>query len=121
LIAWFAIPAALAGLKQGLGDQAAAIVRDESFEFSDPTIDPQIVALKSAGADVVFYATGNLKFAAQAIRKVGTEARANPDESGLLHRRYAAARGLGEICRSDYGGIRQAARRSELGERSGDA
>jgi branched-chain amino acid transport system substrate-binding protein len=60
----------LAGLKQGLGDQAAAIVREESFEFSDPTIDSQIVALQSAGADVVFYATGNSKFAAQAIRKV---------------------------------------------------
>jgi branched-chain amino acid transport system substrate-binding protein len=60
----------LAGLKQGLGAKAERlIVREESFEFSDPTIDSQIVALQGAGADVVFYATGNSKFAAQAIRK----------------------------------------------------
>jgi ABC-type branched-subunit amino acid transport system substrate-binding protein len=60
----------LAGLKQGLGDKAASlIVREESFEFSDPTIDSQIAALQASGADVVFYATGNSKFAAQAIRK----------------------------------------------------
>lgn len=60
----------LAGLKEGLGDQAAKlVVREESFEFSDPTIDSQIVALQASGAEVVFYATGNSKFAAQAIRK----------------------------------------------------
>ena len=60
----------LAGLKEGLGDKAASlIVREESFEFSDPTIDSQIVALQASGADVAFYATGNSKFVAQAIRK----------------------------------------------------
>ena len=60
----------LAGLKEGLGENATSlIVGEESFEFSDPTINSQIVALQASGADVVFYATGNSKFAAQAIRK----------------------------------------------------
>ncbi|MEO8039711.1 MAG: ABC transporter substrate-binding protein, partial [Betaproteobacteria bacterium] len=60
----------LAGFKGMLGDRAAAmIVKEASYEVTDPTIDSQIVALKSSGADTLLtFATP--KFAAQTIRKV---------------------------------------------------
>lgn len=42
----------LQGLKEGLGSKAeSAIVRAESFEWSDPTVDSQMVSLHSSGAD----------------------------------------------------------------------
>src|SRR6202042_2525467 len=45
----------LTGIKAGLGDKAATMVVGEvSYELTDPTIDSQIVKLKSAGADLVF-------------------------------------------------------------------
>jgi ABC-type branched-subunit amino acid transport system substrate-binding protein len=57
------------GLKEGLGDKAATmIVKEESYEVTDTTIDSQIVALQAAGADTFFNITIP-KFAAQAIRK----------------------------------------------------
>ena len=59
----------LKGLKDGLGDKAGMIVREASYEVSDPTVDSQIVSLKSSGADVMF-TIATPKFAAQAIRKV---------------------------------------------------
>src|SRR5438045_577672 len=60
----------LTGLKAGLGDKAATmIVAETSYETSDPTIDSQIVKLKSVGADLVFDAS-TPKFAAQAIKKI---------------------------------------------------
>jgi ABC-type branched-subunit amino acid transport system substrate-binding protein len=60
----------VAGIKSGLGDKAASmIVADASYELSDPTIDSQVVKLKSSGADVLFNAS-TPKFAAQAIKKV---------------------------------------------------
>jgi ABC-type branched-subunit amino acid transport system substrate-binding protein len=58
------------GLKDGLGDKAAKmIVAEASYEVTDPTVDSQIVSLKSSGADT-FYNVTTPKFAAQAIRKV---------------------------------------------------
>jgi ABC-type branched-subunit amino acid transport system substrate-binding protein len=58
------------GLKQALGDKAASmIVAEAAYEPTDPTVDSQIVRLKSAGADV-FYDISTAKFAAQAIRKI---------------------------------------------------
>jgi ABC-type branched-subunit amino acid transport system substrate-binding protein len=58
------------GIKAGLGDKAASmIVSDASYELSDPTIDSQVVKLKSSGADLLFSAS-TPKFAAQAIKKV---------------------------------------------------
>jgi ABC-type branched-subunit amino acid transport system substrate-binding protein len=58
------------GLKSGLGDKAATmIVGETSYELSDPTIDSQIVKLKSLGADLLYDAS-TPKFAAQAIKKV---------------------------------------------------
>ncbi|MDP2096667.1 MAG: ABC transporter substrate-binding protein [Hydrogenophaga sp.] len=59
----------LKGLKDGLGAKAASlIVAEESYEVSQPTIDSQIVKLKSSGADVFINIT-TPKFAAQAIKK----------------------------------------------------
>jgi len=58
------------GMKDGLGSLAAKmIVAEESYETTEPTIDSQIIKLKSSGADVFFNVT-TPKFAAQAIRKV---------------------------------------------------
>ena len=59
----------LAGLKEGLGEKAAAMVVGEAaYQITDPTIDSQIVTLKATGATVFFNAS-TPKFAAQAIRK----------------------------------------------------
>jgi branched-chain amino acid transport system substrate-binding protein len=58
------------GLKDGLGAKAASmIVAETSYELTDPTIDSQIVKLKTLGADLLYDAS-TPKFAAQAIKKV---------------------------------------------------
>jgi branched-chain amino acid transport system substrate-binding protein len=58
------------GLKQVLGAKAASmVVADAAYETTDPTVDSQIVRLKSAGADL-FYNISTPKFAALGIRKV---------------------------------------------------
>jgi len=45
----------LAGLKSGLGDKASSmIVGEVSYEVTDPTVDSQVVRLKSTGADLFF-------------------------------------------------------------------
>jgi branched-chain amino acid transport system substrate-binding protein len=60
----------LKGLKDGLGAKAASmIIVEESYEVTQPTIDSNIVKLKSLGADVFFNVT-TPKFAAQAIKKM---------------------------------------------------
>ena len=58
----------LTGFKAGLGAKASMIVKEVSYETSDPTVDSQIVQLQGSGADVFFNIT-TPKFAAQAIRK----------------------------------------------------
>ena len=59
----------LKGFKDGLGDKAASmIVKEVSYEVTDPTVDSQIVQLQASGADTFFNIT-TPKFAAQAIRK----------------------------------------------------
>jgi len=58
------------GLKRALGDKAASmIVAEAAYEPTDPTVDSQIVRLKTLGADVL-YNISTPKFAAQAIRKI---------------------------------------------------
>jgi branched-chain amino acid transport system substrate-binding protein len=59
----------LQGLKDGLGDKASMIVAEVPYETSDPTIDSQIINLKSSGADVLV-TIATPKFAAQSIKKV---------------------------------------------------
>jgi ABC-type branched-subunit amino acid transport system substrate-binding protein len=57
------------GLKDGLGGKAASmIVAEAPYELSDPTLDSQMVKLKSSGADL-FYNITTPKFGAQAIKK----------------------------------------------------
>jgi branched-chain amino acid transport system substrate-binding protein len=60
----------LKGLKDGLGAEAAKrmIVAELPYDPSDPTVDSQIVSLKTLGADI-FFDEASPKFAAQAIRK----------------------------------------------------
>ncbi len=56
------------GLRAGLGDKASMIVAEQPYEVADPTVDSQIINLKSSGADV-FLNVATPKFAAQAIKK----------------------------------------------------
>ncbi|MBI5131150.1 MAG: ABC transporter substrate-binding protein [Rhodopseudomonas palustris] len=58
------------GLRAALGDKAdKMIVAEASYELTDPTVDSQIVKLKSAGATLLYDAS-TPRFAAQAIKKV---------------------------------------------------
>jgi ABC-type branched-subunit amino acid transport system substrate-binding protein len=60
----------LIGLKEGLGDKAATmIVKEVTYEATDPTVDTQIVKLKAAGVDTL-YTGGTSKYVAQAVRKI---------------------------------------------------
>jgi branched-chain amino acid transport system substrate-binding protein len=59
------------GLHEGLGDQAGKLITIEaSYETSAPTVDSQVVQIKTANPDI-FINVATPKFAAQAIKKVG--------------------------------------------------
>jgi branched-chain amino acid transport system substrate-binding protein len=59
----------LLGLKEGLGaDKAGMIVKEASYETSEPAVDSQVVTLQGSGADL-FLIVATPKFAAQAVRK----------------------------------------------------
>ena len=59
----------VAGFKTGLGEAAdKLIVKELTYEVSEPTIDSQIVTLKASGANVLFSAS-TAKAAAQTIKK----------------------------------------------------
>jgi ABC-type branched-subunit amino acid transport system substrate-binding protein len=59
------------GLREGLGDLAnKLIVVETSYETSSPTVDSQVVQIKSANPDI-FVNISTPKFAAQAIKKLG--------------------------------------------------
>ncbi|NVN85175.1 MAG: ABC transporter substrate-binding protein [Rhodopseudomonas sp.] len=58
----------LAGVRDVLGEKYDSLVTAATYEVVDPTIDSQIVKLKSSGADVLIIAA-TPKFAAQSIRK----------------------------------------------------
>jgi len=59
------------GLRLGLGEDLfkKMVVKQESYEVTDPTVDSQVVNLKASGADLMYNIT-TPKFAAQAIRKM---------------------------------------------------
>jgi branched-chain amino acid transport system substrate-binding protein len=59
----------LKGLKDGLGANAKLIISEQPYEVADPTVDSQIINLKSSGADVFVNIT-TPKFAAQSIKKM---------------------------------------------------
>ena len=56
------------GLKDALGAKASMVISEAPYELSDPTVDAQMVKLKSSGADL-FYNMTTPKFGAQAIKK----------------------------------------------------
>ena len=59
----------LGALRETLGDKAGAmIVKEASYETSEPTVDSQVVTLQGSGANI-FLIVATPKFAAQAIRK----------------------------------------------------
>ena len=59
----------LIGLRDGLGvDHAAMIVKEVSYEVSEPTVDSQVATLQGTGADTLLIAA-TPKAAAQTIRK----------------------------------------------------
>ena len=59
------------GLREGLGDQAnKLIVMEASYETTSPTVDSQVVQIRSANPDI-FVNISTPKFAAQAIKKLG--------------------------------------------------
>jgi branched-chain amino acid transport system substrate-binding protein len=60
----------LIGLKEGLGDHyGKMVVKEVSYETTDPTIDSQAITLQASGADVLLTAA-TPKWAAQTIRKI---------------------------------------------------
>ena len=59
----------LSGLRDGLGaEYASMIVKEVSYEVSEPTVDSQIITLQGAGVDTLIIAA-TAKSAALAIRK----------------------------------------------------
>jgi branched-chain amino acid transport system substrate-binding protein len=59
----------LNGVRDVLGpERAGMIVKEASYETSEPTVDSQVVTLQASGANV-FIIAATPKFAAQAIRK----------------------------------------------------
>ncbi|CAN5504211.1 ABC transporter substrate-binding protein [soil metagenome] len=59
----------LKGVKDVLGDKLAGqLVKEVSYEPTDPTVDSQVIALKASGADHLILAAVP-KFAAQTLRK----------------------------------------------------
>lgn len=58
----------LRGLKAGLGAAVQQIVREESHEVTDPTVDSQVVSMQASGADVLVM-WGSPKATIQSLRK----------------------------------------------------
>jgi branched-chain amino acid transport system substrate-binding protein len=58
----------VAGFKSGLGDKATtAIVSEQTYEVTDPTIENQIISAKASGANILYFA-GTQKYGAMQIR-----------------------------------------------------
>jgi branched-chain amino acid transport system substrate-binding protein len=59
----------ITGFKEGLGAKyAEMVVKEATYENSEPTVDSQVVTLQGSGADL-FFIVATPKFAAQAVRK----------------------------------------------------
>jgi branched-chain amino acid transport system substrate-binding protein len=60
----------LTGVRDGLGgEHAGMLVKEVSYEVTDPTVDSQVITLQGAGVDALIIAATN-KAAAQTIRKI---------------------------------------------------
>lgn len=57
------------GFKAGLGDRASLLVREETYDTSEPTVTSQLARLKSSGAAAFFF-HATPKFGAQIIRGI---------------------------------------------------
>jgi branched-chain amino acid transport system substrate-binding protein len=57
------------GFKEGLGNEVGRVAKHATYEINEPTVDSQVIQLKSSGANV-FFNIATPKFAAQAMRKV---------------------------------------------------
>jgi ABC-type branched-subunit amino acid transport system substrate-binding protein len=57
------------GVMDVLGDKYKSMVTEATYEFTDPTIDSQVITLQGSGCDTLIVAASP-KFAAQSIRKV---------------------------------------------------
>ncbi|HZQ01710.1 MAG TPA: ABC transporter substrate-binding protein [Reyranella sp.] len=57
------------GFKEGLGKEVGRVAKHVTYEITEPTVDSQMIQLKSSGANV-FFNIATPKFAAQAMRKV---------------------------------------------------
>ena len=103
----------LIGLRAGLGvDHAAMIIKEASYEVSEPTVDSQVVTLQGSGADVLVIAAMP-KAAAQTIRKVY--------DIGWMPARYlsyvsssVAARRSRQVQRADHRCVRKGPDRPAL-------
>ena len=59
----------LNGVKDGLGaSHAAVLVKEASYEVSEPTVNSQVITLQGSGADTLIIGA-NPKAASQALRK----------------------------------------------------
>ena len=98
----------LKGLHDGLGKQAdRLIVKEVSYEVTDPTVDSQIVTLQASGADT-FFIIATPKFAAQAIRKaydIGWRPMTFINNVSSFGGYRPAACRTGKIGRSDHGAL----------------
>ncbi len=114
----------LKGVKDGLGAAGAKmIVKEATYEVTDPTIDSQILTLQGSGADTFIDIT-TPKFGAQAVRKAF--------DSGWkpLHLLNNVSASIGSVLvpgggreggRCDHGRVLQGPERSAVEGRSGDA
>ncbi len=59
----------LTGLKDALGSDANKIIAEANYELTSPTIDSQVIQLKTSSADTLLHFS-TPKFAAQALKKV---------------------------------------------------
>jgi ABC-type branched-subunit amino acid transport system substrate-binding protein len=79
----------LRAIREGLGGGAASmIVKEVSFEVTDPTVDSQVISLQASGADT-FIIGAAPKGAAQAIRKAydlgwAPDRFVNPEASSII-------------------------------------
>ena len=114
----------LKGLEDGLGDKAKTmIVAKVSYEVTDPTIDSQMVTLKSSGADTFFNVT-TPKFAAQAIKKaadIGWKPTHYLNNVSSSVGSVLTPAGLENSVGHHHHAIRQGPHRSAMGQRQGHA
>jgi ABC-type branched-subunit amino acid transport system substrate-binding protein len=112
----------LKAFRDALGDKAAKmIVKESSYDMTDPTVESQIIELKNSGADTLFNAS-TAKFGAQGDPQGGgpqLEAVAHHHPGHLVAGQCAEARGPAAVHGPRQPAVREVPRRSRMGQRSG--